>query len=74
MYRARSSMLKDVKMNYKLNPSYAAELWKCDHCMSMDSQSHIVWCPAHTHDMDLVTYFHHVMKIRFDPYRKIQIF
>ena len=73
IFRARSSMLRDVKMNQKSNPRYAAELWKCDDCMSMDSQSHIIWCPGYAplregknlyDDMDLVTYFQQVMKIR----------
>ena len=41
----------------------------------MDSQSHIVWCPAYAElregkdlnsDQDLVTYYHEVMKIRED--------
>ena len=73
MFRARSSMLRDVKMNQKLNPRYAAELWKCDDCMSMDSQSHILWCPAYAplregknllDDLDLVQYYQAVMKIR----------
>ena len=38
-------MLK-VKMNEKNNPVYAKQLWKCDACLSLDSQSHLMWCPA----------------------------
>ena len=57
----------------KSNQKYAAELWRCNECMSMDSQSHIVWCPAYAplregknlnNDEDLVKYFQTVMKIR----------
>ena len=79
MFRARSSMLKDVKMNQKSNPKYAAELWKCDDCMSIDTQSHIIWCPAYAplregknlyDDSDLVTYFQQVLKIREDMEKK----
>jgi hypothetical protein len=72
MFRVRSSML-DTKMNQKSNPKYAAELWKCDDCLSMDSQSHILWCPAYAplregknlyDNLDLVDYYQQVMKIR----------
>ena len=71
-FKVRSSMLK-TKMTMKSNQKYAAELWRCNECMSMDSQSHIVWCPAYAplregknlnNDEDLVKYFQTVMKIR----------
>ena len=63
----------NVKLNFKSNQNFSNELWKCDFCMSMDSQSHIIWCPAFSslregknlhNDMDLITYFREVMKIR----------
>ena len=41
--RIRSSMIH-TKLNMKSNKQYAEALWKCDDCMSMDSQSHILWC------------------------------
>ena len=72
MFRIRSSMA-DVKMNKKSDKKYASELWKCDLCGNLDSQSHVLWCPAFSslregrsldNDSDLVTYFHQVMKIR----------
>ena len=62
----------DVKMNRKNDPKYAQDLWKCDDCQSMDSQAHIVWCPAYAtlregkdlkSDADLVEYYQKVMKI-----------
>ena len=71
-FRVRSHMI-DVKMNQKSNKTYASELWKCDYCFSLDSQSHIMWCPAFSslregknlhNDLDLVAYFQDVMKIR----------
>ena len=74
LFRVRSSMIP-VKMNMKSNTKYAQELWKCDDCMSMDSQSHILWCPAYaplregktlSNDLDLVHYFQAVIKIRED--------
>ena len=72
MFRIRSSMT-DVKMNKKSDKKYASELWKCDLCGHLDSQSHVLWCPAFSslregrsldNDSDLVTYFHQVMKIK----------
>ena len=74
MFRIRSSMT-DVKMNKKSDKKYASELWKCDLCKNLDSQSHVLWCPAFSslregrsldNDSDLVTYFNQVMKIRND--------
>ena len=72
MFRIRSHML-DLKMNRKSDPKYSDDLWKCDFCMSLDTQSHVIWCPAFAslregknlnNDIDLVTYFSEVMKIR----------
>ena len=45
MFKIRSHMT-DVKFNQKSNKKFANELWKCDFCASLDSQSHIIWCPA----------------------------
>ena len=73
-FRIRSGMI-NAKMNRKNDPKYALELWKCDDCFSMDSQAHIVWCPAYAalregkdlkNDRDLVEYYQQVMKIRED--------
>ena len=73
-FRIRSNML-NVKMNRKNDVKYANDLWKCDDCQSMDSQAHIVWCPAYAAlregkdlkcDTDLVKYYQQVMKIRED--------
>ena len=73
-FRIRSNML-NFKMNRKNDQMYAQDLWKCDDCHSMDSQAHIVWCPAYAalregknleSDRDLVEYYQKVMKIRED--------
>ena len=72
MFRIRSSMI-NVKMNRKSDKKFANDLWKCDYCKSLDSQSHILWCPAFSPlregksldcDRDLVKYFQEVMRIR----------
>ena len=70
----RTNML-NTKMNRKHDPNYAMKLWKCDECMSIDSQAHNIWCPAYAplregkdlkNDLDLVHYYQQVMKIRED--------
>ena len=73
-FRIRSNMIT-TKMNMKGSPKFANELWKCDDCLSLDSQSHIMWCPAYAplregkslkSDADLVEYFQAVIKLRED--------
>ena len=65
----------NVKMNRKSDPSYAAKLWKCYGCHSLDTQSHIMWCPAFAplregldvnNDKDIVHYFQQVFRLRDD--------
>ena len=71
-FKLRSHML-DVKMNRKTDKSYSDTLWRCDFCLSLDSQSHIMWCPAFSslregrnieNDKDIVFYIDQVMKLR----------
>ena len=71
-FRIRSHMI-DTKFNRKSDKKYAADLWRCDQCRSIDSQSHIIWCPAFAtlregkdlkNDKDLVCYFQEVLRIR----------
>ena len=71
-YRIRTNMLP-AKLNMKNNPKFANELWKCDYCKKMDSQSHVMWCSAFAplregknveDDDDLVLYFQQVFKLR----------
>ena len=73
-FKIQSNMIK-TKMNMKSSPKFANELWKCDDCLSLDSQSHIMWCPAYAplregkslkSDADLVEYFQAVIKLRED--------
>ena len=71
-FRMRSHML-DVKLNKKSDKKNTESLWKCDFCTSLDSQSHITWCPAFStlrdgrnlkNDSDVIDYVQQVMKIR----------
>ena len=62
-------------MNYPSDKGYKADLWRCWHCPSLDTQSHIMTCPAYQHfredtnfdnDQDLVKFFRQVIKLRDD--------
>ena len=72
-FALRTKMTKNVKMNFKNDPANKRTLWKCDDCSSIDSQEHILWCPAYGHlriekdldnDKDLTWYFQQVLKSR----------
>ena len=62
------------KLNYSSDPKNSSELWKCDSCTSsIDSQSHILWCPAYSklregktldNNRDVIRYFQKVLQIR----------
>ena len=74
MFRIRSRMI-DTNINKRSEKKFANELWRCDFCQSIDSQAHIVWCPAFAplregknldDNNDLVEYFQSVMKIRHE--------
>ena len=71
-FRLRSNTT-NVKMNRKSDPGYAAQLWKCDGCSSLDTQCHIMWCPVFAplwegldvnNDKDIVHYFQQVFRLR----------
>ena len=72
-FAIRTKMTKTVKLNYKNDPSNKNKLWMCDDCSSVDSQEHILWCPAYGHlrleknledDRDLTRYFQQVLQLR----------
>ena len=72
-FSLRSKMTKTVQMNYKGDPKYRKNLWKCLDCQTPDTQEHIVRCPAYqplrvgkdlNNDKDLVDYFRKVIKTR----------
>ena len=69
----RSRMVRTIKMNYKNDQANKNKRWKCDDCMSIDSQEHILWCPAYSqlrqaknldNDRDLTKYFQEVLRFR----------
>ena len=67
------SKMTSVKMNQVSDKNNAMNLWKCNECGNIDTQSHILWCPFFAsirdgksvdNDSDLVEYFQEVFKIR----------
>ena len=72
-FATRSKMTKSVQMNFKGDPKCARNLWKCQDCLTPDTQEHILRCPSYLHlrtnkdmkkDKDLVDYFRKVISIR----------
>ena len=73
MFKHRTSMTRYTKFNYKNDPIYAKQLWKCESCDNISSESHILWCSGFQHlregkdlkcDKDLAKYLVEVVKIR----------
>ena len=75
-FRIRSSMVPSVKMNFSSDKKFQQELWECQHCAYIDTQSHIISsCPAYEqlrinknleNDKDLVQFFKEVLQMRDD--------
>ena len=60
-------------MNQGSKLEYAMNLWACDECSNIETESHIMWCPSYTmlseglnieSDTVVVRYFQTVMKHR----------
>ena len=71
-FRIRTRSIK-CKMNQPSDRHNKETLWKCTACGNIDSQKHIMWCPAFKEiregrslesDNDLVNYFRQVLIIR----------
>ena len=74
-FRLRSKMTRTVKFNFPSDKKFKADMWRCWHCPSIDSQAHVRVCPAYhelrhdkdlNNDKDLVLYFRQVIKLRDD--------
>ena len=67
-------MTQYTKWNYKNDPQYRHDLWKCQSSRtSIDTQSHLLWCESYKNlkadkdlnsDKDLANYIIEVLKIR----------
>ena len=69
IFKHRTSMTQYVKLNYKGNKRYEAEGWKCDDCLHLDSEDHLLWCEEYESirenlnlekDKDLSLYLHKI--------------
>ena len=72
MVRVRTRMVK-CKMNQSSSKCNKASLWQCEDCGYIDSQTHIIHCPAYkdlregkdlNSDVDVANYFKEVLRIR----------
>jgi hypothetical protein len=72
-FAIRSQMTRMVQMNFKRDPGYTKNHWKCQDCFTPDTQEHIIRCPSYQHlrtgkdlssDKDLVQYFREVLSLR----------
>ena len=46
-FRIRCSLLNQVKMNQRSQPTYADQLWACNKCGCVYTQSNIMRCPIY---------------------------
>ena len=65
--------MQTVKINQKNKHGFATKLWKCEACLNLDSQSHLMWCPDYAslregldidNDLDVGHYIQNVFKIQ----------
>ena len=73
LFKHRTSMTRYAKFNYKNDPIYAKQLWKCESCSNISTESHVLWCSGFQYlregknlkcDRDLAKYLIEVLKIR----------
>ena len=73
-FRIRTKMII-CKMNQSSDRANKESLWRCEDCGYVDTQSHIIHCPAYKalregksldSDGDVVAYFREVLKLRED--------
>ena len=72
LFRVRTKTVK-CKMNQSSEPQNKNSLWKCSACGYVETQTHILHCPAYQElrdgkslesDEDLAVYFRDVLKLR----------
>ena len=74
IFKHRAKMTQYTKWNFKNDPQYRHDLWKCTSCKkNIDTQSHLLWCESYKtfregkdlqSDKDLANYIMEVLKIR----------
>ena len=72
LFRVRTKTFK-CKMNQSSDRANSHSLWKCGACGYIETQSHIIHCPAYQHlregknidsDQEVAEYFREVLKIK----------
>ena len=72
-FALRSCMTRTVQANFKNDPIFRSNDWKCQYCQVLDNQDHVLRCPLYANfrtgkdlhnDKDLVQYFRKVIDIR----------
>ena len=72
-FAIRCHMTRTIQLNYKGDPKFKKNGWKCVGCGAQDSQEHVVTCGAYAKlrddldlgkDTDLVKYFKKVIAMR----------
>ena len=69
IFKHKSSMSRYVKMNYKGDKKYKQEGWKCDDCLQLDTEDHLLSCIGYEElrknlnleiNKDLAAYLHKI--------------
>ena len=71
-FAPRARMTRSVQINFKGDPKFKKNSWKCHDCCIVDTQEHILRCPSYQSlrtgkdlgKANLVDYFRKVIKIR----------
>ena len=72
-FALRARMTRTIQMNYKGDPLFKANGWKCVSCGSLDTQEHVMECEGYKslrkgkalkEDQELVNFFREVIKLR----------
>ena len=72
-FALRTCMTRTIQANFKNDPIFRSNDWKCHYCQVLDNQDHVVRCPVYANfrkgkdlhkDKDLVDYFRKVIDIR----------
>ena len=72
-FSLRARMTRTIQTNFRGDPSYTRNKWRCVGCRQLDAQEHLVVCAAYANlrngkdlkvDADLVQYFREVINVR----------
>ena len=72
-FSLRARMTRTIQTNFRGDPSYTRNKWRCVGCGQLDAQEHLVVCAAYANlrngkdlkvDADLVQYFREVINVR----------